>query len=294
MSNYQTLSVLTLIRGRQSHFDHLVAGLRAQHCQPDELVVAHMQPDPPKCPNDLPFAVRFVEVKGENLPLARARNAAAKTAIGAVLAFLDVDCIPDRSFVQRAREASSEKADGVFLPEVRYLPATDTGWLCGELPDYEKLSRTAERHPAKPSLAGHAIETIDDYGELWGLSFILQRDAWNAAGGMDENYVGYGGEETDFAERLRESGAHLFWMGGTICYHQHHTIYRPPLQHFDAIICNARRFRERWDKWCMDYWLDDFERRGLVKRSAEELKVLRIPTSAEIAAAKQPPHVRFS
>ena len=295
MTTFVSVSVLTLIRGRQAHFDHLIAGLRAQVSQPDELVVAHMQPEPPDYPDDLPFSVRFVRVDGDPLPLAKARNSAAKAANGDVLAFLDVDCIADTQFVRRAREACAVDARRVFLPEVRYLPAQHGSWMIDAgVPDYDKLKVHGERHPAKPNLEDCSIAPIDDFGELWGLSFILSRDTWKDAGGMDEAYIGYGAEETDFAERLRTSGAQLYWLGGTICFHQHHTVCKPPLQHFDTIVRNARTFHDRWGRWCMDYWLDDFARRGLVRRSGDELRVLRRPSRSEVAASEQPPHVRFS
>ena len=136
MKAFNSISVLTLIRGRQAHFDHLVAGLRVQVSQPDELVVAHMQADPPHYPDDLPFTVRCVRVDGEPLPLAKARNSAANAAEGDVLAFLDVDCIADSQFVRRAREACDTDARRVFLPEVRYLPALPGNWMTdAALPD---------------------------------------------------------------------------------------------------------------------------------------------------------------
>lgn len=295
MTVFSPLSVLTLVRGRQRHFDHLIAGLRAQVSQPDELVVAYMQDEPPDYPDELPFTVRCVHVEGDALPLAEARNAAAAAAKGEIFAFLDVDCIADRHFVRRAHEACAASQHSVFLPEVRYLPASSGNWVAADgLPDYAKLNSLGERHPAKPSLANISTAPIDDFGELWGLAFILSRATWAATGGMDEAYVGYGGEETDFAERLRSSGAQLNWLGGTICYHQHHTVHKPPLQHFDAIIRNARIFREKWGKWCMDYWLDEFDRRGLVARSDSELEILRKPTPGEIAASEQPADIRFS
>ena len=292
---FHSLSVLTLIRGRQTHFDHLIAGLRAQASQPDELVVAHMQPEPPDYPDDLPFIVHCVGVDGDPLPLAKARNCAAQAAHGDILAFLDVDCIPDEQFVRRAREALDETNSRVFLPEVRYLPASTSGWINEyDEPDFKMLAEIGERHPAKLDLTDCSVAPIDNFGELWGLSFILSRETWNAAGGMDESYIGYGGEETDFAQRLRESEAELYWLGGTICYHQHHTVHKPPLQHFDAIIRNARRFHDRWGEWCMDYWLDEFARRGFVERNGDGLRVIRKPTRTEIAGSAQPPDVRFS
>ena len=230
------------------------------------------------------------------MPLAKARNKAAQHASGEIFAFLDVDCIPDNQFVRRAAEAVDEEPLGVFLPEVHYLPPARDGWMEdeGNYPDYVTLEWAGERHPAKPDLRHRAIDAIGDFEELWGLAFILTAETWRNAGGMDEDYIGYGGEETDFGRRLERGGARLFWLGGTVCYHQHHTVHKPPLQHFDSIIRNARLFRERWGDWCMDYWLDDFARRGLIERSDEELRVIKPPTATEIASTRQGPEVRFS
>ncbi len=293
---YRSISVLTLVRGRQKHLDNLLDGLNNQTQPCDELVIAYMQEQPPHVPSGLPFVIRLVAVPGQALPLARARNAAANLATSEVLAFLDVDCIPDERFVQRSREAIESDPNGVFLPEVRYLPATEQGWSepgnC--VPDYALLDSLGQRHPAKPDLGSCSVQPIQDFGELWGLAFILQAATWHRACGMDERYVGYGAEETDFGRRLEASAARLYWLGGTVCYHQHHTVHKPPLQHFDSIIRNAERFHERWGEWCMDYWLDDFAERGFIDRKDECLEVLRKPTEAEIAATRQGPEVRFS
>ena len=255
-----------------------------------------MQDQPPRLPDDTEFSIRSVRVDGDPLPLARARNCAADAAIGESLAFLDVDCIPDPAFVQRAAEAIEDGPEGVYLPEVRYLPANPQGWLNDDElePDFAALQEQGERHPAKPDLVNCAIRAIEDFGELWGLAFILTADTWRAASGMNEDYVGYGAEETDFGRRLQRSGVALFWLGGTVCYHQHHTVHKPPLQHFESIVRNARLFRSLWGEWCMDYWLDDFARRGLIERSETAIRVLREPDAAELESARQGPDVRFS
>ena len=44
----------------------------------------------------------------------------------------------------------------------------------------------------------------------------------------------------------------------------------------------------------MDYWLDDFARRGLIERDADKLTVIRHPPASEIAKTPQGPEVRFS
>ena len=296
MSPHRTVTVATLVRGRQVHLDHLVAGLLAQTSAPDELVIAYMQEQPPQVASPLPFSVSCVQIPGDVLPLASARNSAAYAATGDILAFLDVDCIADRNFIRRAREAIQNAEDGVYMPEIRYLPAMSHGWLdeAQSRPDYALLEGAGVRHPAKPSLAEVATKRVEDYGELWGLAFILLRQNWFAAGGMDEDYVGYGAEETDFGQRLRVAGLPLCWLGGTICYHQHHAVHNPPLQHFDSIVENARRFHDRWGDWCMTYWLDEFEKRGYLLRNGDVIDVLSRPNEAEILATRQGPDVRFS
>ncbi len=296
MSNYRSLSILTLIRGRQDHFDHMLAGLASQTRQPDEIVVAYMQDEPPTVPEKAVCPIRCVHVPGDPLPLAKARNEAAKAASGDILAFLDVDCIPDPEFVRRVDEAFEEDWSGVYLPEVRYLPASDGDWLIDSnpKPDYSRLIQAAVRHPAKPEVFNKATMPIEDYGELWGLAFALSFETWRNADGMDEAYIGYGAEETDFAERLAAIEAPLFWLGGTLCFHQHHAVHKPPLQHFQSIVRNAQLFRERWGKWCMDYWLDDFERRGLITRYDDAIEVRREPSAQEVEATKQGSDIRFS
>ncbi|MGB3167101.1 MAG: glycosyltransferase [Alteraurantiacibacter sp.] len=295
MSTYRSVSVLTLVRGRQQHLDHLVAGLDAQAFPPDELVVAYMQDEAPRIESRGAFPVKLVHVPGDPMPLAAARNQAARCAEGDVLAFLDVDCIPDPDFVRRAAEAHAHDAEGVYLPEVQYLPGSDVGWRTADgCPDYRLLHDAGVRHPSKRPLDGISFEPIADFGELWGLAFVLSAEVWHLAGGMDEEYVGYGAEETDLGRRLKNCGARMYWLGGTTCFHQHHRIHKPPLQHFDSIIRNALLYRRRWGEWCMQYWLDDFERRGLVTRSEERLEIIRRPSASEIARTKQGADVLFS
>ena len=51
----------------------------------------------------------------------------------------------------------------------------------------------------------------------------MRKATWERLGGMDERFVGYGGEETDLAARLDPAGVPLYWTAGARAYHQHHT-----------------------------------------------------------------------
>ncbi|KAB1071185.1 glycosyltransferase family 2 protein [Methylobacterium planeticum] len=277
------VSVLTLVRGRADRLRNLMAGLARQSVHPRELIIAWMQPDrapdlpDPGCP------VRHCHVAGEPMPLAAARNRAAEAATGDLLTFLDVDCIPSPTLVGAYRRAAME-TDGLFLGEVLYLPP---GLTAEEAADEAALARLGHTHPARPAIPPEALRREADPGQLWGLSFALPARSWRAVGGMDEAYRGYGGEETDLAARLAASGLTTYWVGNARAYHQHHPVHVPPLQHFDAILANAARFRDRHGRWCMSYWLGQFRAAGLIDwdDDAPAIRILRRPAGPEIAAA---------
>lgn len=284
-----TISVLTLVRGRRDHLVNLIAGLNASTHKPDELVIAYMQAE---AHADLPataFPVRAIFVPGDPMPLAAARNHAAAAALGEQLIFLDVDCIPSPTLVERYAR-SAESHGGIRLGEVFYLPvdALKSGL------DFATLDRLGMRHPTKPPIAQDEIRPTPSYGELWGLSFAIAATDWAQAGGMDECYVGYGGEETDFAARLEKSAVPMWWVGGARAYHQHHSVHTPAYQHFGAIVRNARLFRAKWGRWCMDYWLGQFAERGLIEWNTETITIVRQPTASEIADSHMPGETLFS
>ncbi|MES1929962.1 sugar transferase [Salinisphaera dokdonensis CL-ES53] len=279
--------MLTLVRDRRAHLINLVHGLNAQQEPPDELVIACMQPE---IEPDLPateFPVRQLRVSGRDLPLARARNEAAAHAAHEGLVFLDVDCIPSPSLVARYEQALA-RDPALYMGEVSYLPAGAVRLQAtGEI-DFARLETLAQAHPARPVFNNDGLENEPDPGQLWGLSFALRRADHERAGGFDESYEGYGGEETDYAWRLAAAGVPFYWVGGARAWHQHHPLYRPPYPHFDAIISNARRFHARWRRWCMEYWLGMFRDAGLIEWSpvASEIRVLRQPSMQEIDQAR--------
>src|SRR5690606_23051272 len=101
------------------------------------------------------------------------------------------------------------------------------------------------------------------------LSFALSAKAWKATGGFCEQYVGYGGEDTDFARLVVAAGVDLGWTGDARAYHQHPPSESPPVRHLDAILRHGRTFADRWGTWPMLGWLEEFERSGLVRRGVD-------------------------
>ena len=284
-------SVLTLVRGRQRQLRQLIEGLLEQTVMPGELVIAFMQPRPTTDLPETPFPVRSLVIDRDYLPLAEARNAAARSASYRNLVFLDVDCVPAPTLVETyVRELRQGTGMRVLQGEVIYLP---------ELPDdvsvdYRVFDREGRPHPSRPAVPQQGTRLEPDMGMLWGLNFALRRKLFLKVGGLDERFVGYGGEETDFARGLAEVGGELHWCGGARAYHQHHTVVRPPLQHFGDIVRNARLYHEKWGEWCMDYWLTQLHERGYIHWDKRRITVLRKPSAADIQAARCSGETLFS
>ena len=282
-------SVLTIVRGRQEHLVRMIEGLNRQTVPPGELVIAFMQPRPMRDLPETDFPVRTVVVDRNYLPLAEARNAAARAATFRNLIFLDVDCVPSPTLVESYMDAL-DAADGVMQGEVLYLPEMDA-----DAPlDYDAYDAVGRAHPSRPPIPSDGLLGEPDMGMLWGLSFAMRRRLFLKVGGLDERFTGYGGEETDFARGLKELDAQLYWCGGARAYHQHHAVSRPPLQHFGDIVRNARLYHEKWGEWCMDYWLSQLHDMGFIHWDRSRITVLRKPTPADIRAARCDGETLFS
>ncbi|MDM7490882.1 galactosyltransferase-related protein [Rhodococcus sp. CSLK01-03] len=202
---------------------------------------------------------------GGPLPLSTARNLGAECALarGAeLLVFLDVDCIPSVGLLGLYERAASDPQHGSALlcGPVTYLPPPGP-----EGYDPARLERSVNPHPARPSPPAGAIHTGDEYDLFWSLSFATTRETWTAVGGFCTDYVGYGGEDTDFAQRAARAGVGLRWIGGAHAFHQHHPVSDPPVEHLHEILHNAAVFHRRWGRWPMTGWLTRFAEAGLAR-----------------------------
>ena len=277
-----TVAVCTLVKGREGHLLALLTGPARSTRLPDRCVVVDMGPSPAALPA-LPFPILRHHMPSAGLPLAAARNAAARLAATHDLIFLDVDCIPAAGLVS-ALTADLATADALICCQVLYLAAADRG--------LDELAMQARGRPHPVRLFPEAgLRAEPNAGLFWSLAFAIRRAGFDRLGGFDEGYSGYGAEDTDFAFRARNLGLPLLFTGSIRAFHQHHAIHDPPLHHFADIVANANRFRALHGIWPMEGWLDAFAALGLVASpfGAPPLRVLRAPTPAEVAASACPP-----
>lgn len=262
------VAVITIAHGRRDHWALQRAALDRSARPPDDrILVAIADPELARAARAAGCRVVETGTDAEGLPLARARNLGAEAALQAgadVLVFLDVDCLPAPALIAAyAAAAGATETRGALLSgPVTYLDAPPAAGY-----DLDRLPTLDRPHPARPTPAPGEVELGGSHDLFWSLSFGLTADLWRRIGGFHEGYVGYGGEDTDFAWSARSLGIPMAWVGDARAYHQHHPVEDPPRRHLDAILRNAALFHRRWGTWPMRGWLDAFEREGLVERT---------------------------
>jgi GT2 family glycosyltransferase len=255
------LAVITTVAGRHDHLLGQERGLRASDRRPDRRVVVQMDdPEVAELCGEEAVVVDQPRVDGR-LPVAAARNRGAEEAVAAgadVLVFLDVDCIPAPTLLDRYVNAAQTRPRALLSGAVGYLaPPGPDGY---RLADLAELGRA---HPGRPTVPDGRTQPLG-HDLFWSLSFALTASCWAEIGGFCEAYAGYGGEDTDFAQLARKHGIGHYAIGGAWAYHQWHPAPDPPLQHLHDVVRNARIFHRRWGWWPMTGWLEAFQRLGLI------------------------------
>ena len=267
------ISVLTIVKSRNEALRNLVLGLEKSTRFPAELVIVNMNEHASELASEK-FQIRAFRYDAEEkLPLAAARNFAAKQAANPWMVFLDVDCIPAPDLVEKYLNAC-QKSDDLWIGPVRYLRQGATSQ-----PDF--LSEMWELSSPDPVRADLREVT---YALFWSLNFACSKQTYDRIGGFDTRFTGYGAEDTDFGFNARERSVPLSVVDA-VAFHQYHASYDPPLNHLEDIIINAKTFFDKWKIWPMEGWLRKFVNAGLIEWGDNEIKILRKPEQTEVEAA---------
>ncbi|GAB3026344.1 glycosyl transferase family A [Nocardioides flavus (ex Wang et al. 2016)] len=263
------VAVVTIAHGRHDHLAGQHRSLARGSALPDTYLVVAMD-DPGIVEEHVGALAREVvhlpRARGGALPLASARNLGVRTALdrGAdVVVLLDVDCLAGERLVAAYAEVVTARPGWIWSGPVTYLPPPPAE---GYPEDPADLAAWDDPHPARPRPEPGELVHAGDPDLFWSLSFAVDAPTWRHLGGFCEDYVGYGGEDTDLGRTAVALGIGLGWVGGARAFHQHHPVSSPPVEHLDDILRNGRVFHERWGEWPMTGWLEEFERRGLVRR----------------------------
>lgn len=217
------ISVLTTVYNRPEHLRLLVAALAAQTRPPDEIVVADDGSDEASVAamnrllpaGEIPATL--VRQEKDGYRLAAARNLSIRAATGDYLVFLDCDIAPlPEAVAVHERQAAPHRLlcgnralldEGATKALMAAVPAPsaadwELAWATADADEVTDAARLFARqaalrrwHLARPHKP-----------KLLGCHFSLFRDDVVRVNGFDENFVGWGYEDDDFARRLYRVG----------------------------------------------------------------------------------------
>ena len=217
------ISVITTIYNRPGHLRLLLASLATQTRVPDEIVVADDGSDAAtvaamsRCLAECGFAATVVRQEKDGYRLAAARNKAIRASTGDYLLFLDCDIglLPEAVAVHERRAAPRRLLCGnrALLDEaetkalIAAVPApavADWEWAWAAADDGER-ERAAHMFARQAALRRWHLARPHK-PKLLGCHFSLFREDVFRVNGFDENFVGWGYEDDDFARRLYKAG----------------------------------------------------------------------------------------
>jgi N-acetylglucosaminyl-diphospho-decaprenol L-rhamnosyltransferase len=212
------------------------------------------------------------------LPIAKARNLGAQLSTTEKLLFLDVDCIPSQTYISQVVTAINE-TKGLVMATPRYL------FDMVENVEERYLMENSTYHPARPRI--NVLRKESHYEHFWSLCFAITKYDFNRLQCFDENYQGYGAEDTDFAFKARSKKL-PFYLSPAIAFHQQHGFTRPPLDKIDGIVDNCNLFFKKWKIWPMDNYLNAFKDSGYIRfrESGNSIEKIASPTREEINNTK--------
>ncbi len=264
-------SVITIHYGRQEHLNNLIRGVERNSIHPKELIIINMDAKLNLDYNG-PLTINLNNIISDIanlLPIANARNLGAELAETNHLLFLDVDCIPEHNYIKNLNN-QLDTYKGLIMATPRYLNEQVT-----QVETIDLLKKST-LHPRRPFHA--KITNTDHYELFWSLCFAMTKQDFKALQGFDEEYKGYGAEDTDFAFKAKAAGM-KFFLSPAIAFHQQHSFVRPPLDKIEGIVNNANYFNKKWNIWPMEKALKAFDEAGFVAldTSTNSYSVARLP-----------------
>ena len=149
-------------------------------------------------------------IRGPRRGPAANRNFAASSASGDQLAFIDDDCIPGKQWVTNVRSVLSANV----LVEGRTICPDKTGGMFEE-----------------------AVENLSG-GLLWSCNLGIRRNLFLELGGFDDDFAEAGGEDLEFAWRVKEHGIPIRFAPEAVVYH--------PARQLSIRCWIYRIFQDRW------------------------------------------------
>jgi GT2 family glycosyltransferase len=137
---------------------------------------------------------------GRRLGVAAARNLGARSATGSILVFSDAHVVPRKGWLPELKRALSDPSAGISAPAVTNLPSA--GDALGYGFTWTEPTLKAQWLLARPS-------AVSDVPFVSGCFMATPRRVFEALGGFDEGFSGWGHEDAEYSMRV--------WLSGYRC-----------------------------------------------------------------------------
>ena len=173
--------------------------------------------------SDLPFPIQCVWQEDRGFQKMRAQNRAALATDAELLLFVDGDCVPYRSWVSIYREAAipGEFLVGGYI----FLGPEETAELTPESVRAGAHERPLDSATWRRLHWAHFRNLLyrgrrPNRPRIRGGNFGVARDLFRAVDGFDESFAGYGKEDSELRNRMRQAGARgiSLWHRARLCH----------------------------------------------------------------------------
>ncbi|MDO9377819.1 MAG: glycosyltransferase [Nocardioidaceae bacterium] len=207
------VSVVVVHHDQQAELDRALHALLRQSHPGDRLEVVVADDGSPTPPR-VPPGVRLVVQEDLGFRAAAARNLGLAATTGDVVCFLDADCAPEPGYVAAATRLPALAPDVVVVGRRRHadlhdVPVAEPIATAGPAHELEDPAWLREAYRESADLL-HADDR--SYRFVIGAALTCSRGLLEAAGGFDEGFDAYGGEDLEWAYRA--------WLHGAVLAHE--------------------------------------------------------------------------
>ncbi|WP_256980694.1 glycosyltransferase [Rhodococcus sp. 14-1411-2a] len=156
---------------------------------------------------------------------AAVRNLGASVADGEILCFLDADTVPEPGYIAESVRLTGAVPDALAVGRRRHADLTGwsaedvAGWFGGEFSGPPELSEPGWLRDGYFRSRNLLDADRRSYRYIISAVMSCSRRLFSEIGGFDETFVGYGGEDWEFAHRAYDAGAVLAHLPRAVAWH---------------------------------------------------------------------------